>query len=123
MVVAEISPCLGVLEAEESVCLYVAVAETSACLGVVVAVLLTIVLGDALAVFVVEYCDCVRMGDTDAVGHASAWHSCGLEVFVKHIRIAVWQAIRAGSQHVGVGPVVGLAPGIGLAPMLGHASA
>ena len=102
------------------------VAETSACLGVVVAVLLTIVLGDALAVFVVEYCDCVRMGDIDAVGHASAWHNCELEVFVKHIRMAVWQAIRAGSQHVGVvglAPSIGLAPGIGLAPMLGHASA
>ncbi len=129
VLLAETSACLGVLEAEESVCLGVLLAETSACLGVleaedsvclgvldaedvVVSVLLTIALGDAFEVIVVEYCDCVRLGDTEAVGHASAWHSCRLEVFVKHIRIAVWQAIWAGSQHVGVDPGIGLAPAI-----------
>ena len=63
------------------------------------------------------------MGDTEADGHASAWHNCGLEVFVKHIRMAIWQATRAGSQHVGLDPDVGLAPGSGLAPIVGHASA
>ena len=129
---AEASACLGVLDADASVSLGALLAEASACLGVldaedclgvldaedvVIAVLLTIALGDAIGVIVVEYCDCVRLGDTEAVGHASAWHNCGLEVFVKHIRIAVWQAIWAGSQHVG------LAPAIGLAPTVGHASA
>jgi len=69
----------------------VTVPETTACLGV------------GAAVMVNEYCACVRTGDAELVGHASAWQSCDAGVFDKHVRIAVWQLSNAGSQHVGLG--------------------